>query len=85
MKRRFRRLDRCLFDARLGQTRPGDDLCQFALIVRCVEATIERGFLDRSLQTLLDNPRLRHDCVAVLLFTSQQMRVRDEARRVLVD
>ena len=50
-----------------------------------MEATIERGFLDRSLQTLLHNARLRHDHVAVLLFTLQEIRVRDEARRVLED
>ena len=85
LQRRIRRLGRRLFGAWLGQTRSSDDLRQVALILWRVEAAIERGFFDGSLQALLHEARLRYDHIAVLLFALEQIRVRDEARRILED
>lgn len=85
VQRGLLRLGRRLLGARLGQARPRNDLCQFTLILRRVKAPIERGFFDGSLQALLDQTRLRHDDLAVLLLAREQIRVRDESRPILVD
>ena len=71
--------------SRHRQARMSNDLRQGLLVLRRVEAPVERGPLDATAQTLLQPPRLFHDHIAVILLTRHQVRMGDEADGILKD
>ena len=72
-----------LFHARLGKARRLHQLGEFVLILRRVEAAIERQLLDLILETLLQSSRFRHRHVAVGLGATEQAMLREESCGVL--